>query len=106
MGTTLFTEHESVLSRRGLVIDCLLDAGERAELLDSFLSVRRWVSVNFLWRRNLPDEADYHLVDLAAAADSTIIVSNNVRDFDGEEMRFLNIDAVTPGDFMVNWEMD
>ena len=106
MGTTLFTEYESVLSRRGLFIDCLLDAGERAELLVSFLSVSRWVSVYFLWLPNLPDEADNHLVDLAAAAASTIIISNNVRDFDGEQMRFLNINAVTLGDFMANWEMD
>ncbi len=89
-----------------MFIDCLLDAGERAELLVSFLSVSRWVSVYFLWRPNLPDEADNHLVDLAAAAASTIIISNNVRDFDGEQMRFLNINAVTPGDFMANWEMD
>lgn len=89
-----------------MFIDCLLDAGERVELLDSFLSVSRWVSVYFLWRPNLPDEADNHLVDLAAAAASTIIISNNVRDFDGEQMRFLNINAVTPGDFMANWEMD
>ncbi len=105
MGTALFKEYESVMSRRGLFVDCRLDSGECADLLDSFLNVSRWVSVYFLWRPNLPDEADNHLVELAAAAASTIIISNNVRDFDGEQMRFLNINAVTPGIFIKNWEM-
>ncbi len=104
MGVALFAEYESLLSRKDLFLDCPLDKGERDELLDAFLSDCRWVSIYFLWRPNLPDESDNHLVELAAAGGASVIVTNNVRDFEGEQMDFLNIRAVTPGTFIKELE--
>ena len=104
MGTALFAEYESVLARRGLFRDCPLDEGERNELLDGFLSVCRWAPVYYLWRPNLRDEADNHLVELAAAGGASVIVTNNVRDFEGEHMDFLGIRAITPGTFLKELE--
>lgn len=97
MGAALFAEYESVLSRGPLFRRCALDRRERDELLDAFLSVCRWVPVYYLWRPNLPDEADNHVVELAAAGGASTVVTNNLRDFEGEQMDFLNIRAVTPG---------
>ena len=40
---------------------------EREDLLDAFLSVCEWVPIYFLWRPNLPDEGDNHLMELVVA---------------------------------------
>ena len=49
------------------VTPCQLDREEREALLNAFLSVCTWQTVYYLWRPNLPDEADNHLVELAVA---------------------------------------
>ncbi|TAN55727.1 MAG: putative toxin-antitoxin system toxin component, PIN family [Rhodospirillales bacterium] len=104
MGVALFAEYESLLARRNLFRKCALNEDERYELLDAFLSGCQWVPVYYLWRPNLPDEADNHLVELAAAGGAQVIVTNNVRDFVGEQMDFLNIKAMTPGAFLKELE--
>ncbi|MCP5372152.1 MAG: putative toxin-antitoxin system toxin component, PIN family [Hyphomicrobiales bacterium] len=104
MGAALFAEYEDVLARQDLFATCEVDAQERDELFDAFLNACRWVSIYFLWRPNLRDEADNHLVELAVAAGAPAIVTNNVADFVGEQMAFLNIRAVRPGDLIVEME--
>ncbi len=104
MGVALFAEYESLLARRNLFRKCALNEDERYALLDAFISCCQWVPVYYLWRPNLPDEADNHLVELAAAGGARIIVTNNVRDFVGEQMRFLGIEAMTPGAFLKHLE--
>ena len=105
MGAALFAEYESLMARKKLFLDCRLDEGERDELFDAFMSICRWVSVYYLWRPNLRDEADNHLVELAAAGGAAVIVTNNIRDFKGEYMDFLGVRAVTPGMFIKEREL-
>ncbi len=100
MGAALFAEYEDLTARRSLFVNCPLNEGQRNELLDAFLSVCQWSSVYFLWRPNLRDEADNHLVELAAAGGAKVIVTHNVRDFAGEHMEFLGISPITPGEFL------
>ena len=57
----------------------------------------RPVSVYYLWRPNLPDEADNHVVELAVAGDAEAIVTHNTRDFCRNELRFPGLTVVTPG---------
>jgi predicted nucleic acid-binding protein len=44
----------------------------------------------------LRDEADKHLIDLAVAANARYLVTSNVRDFRGGELRFDHIEVVDP----------
>lgn len=104
MGAALMAEYESVLARRDLFQDFRLSEAERYELFDAFLSVCRWLSVYYLWRPNLRDEGDNHLVELAAAGSAAVIVTNNVRDFVGEHMDFLGIRAITPATLIFELE--
>jgi hypothetical protein len=53
---------------------------EREQLLEAFVSVCEWVPVFFLWRPNLPDEGDNHLIELGVAGMAESIVTQNVRD--------------------------
>jgi putative PIN family toxin of toxin-antitoxin system len=104
MGDALLFEYEAVLGRRELFTSCRLDEAERNELLDAFLSVCRWSSIYYLWRPNLRDEADNHVVELAASGGVSVIISHILRDFIGEQMEFLNIRVMTPGAFLKELE--
>ena len=94
------TEYEDVLSREKLFQKCRLTANEREELLDIFLAACRWTRIYFGWRPNLPDEGDNHLVELAVAGGASRIVTHNLRDLRGMELKFPDLAAVTPAQFL------
>jgi uncharacterized protein len=100
MGNTLFAEYEDVLSREEKFLRCALNASERQELLDALLSVCEWTSIFFLWRPNLPDEADNHLVELAIAGSAQSLVTNNTGDFRRGELRFPQLRIETPMEYL------
>jgi len=100
MGSALMTEYEDVLSREKLFQKCRLSANERKELLDIFLAACRWTRIYFGWRPNLPDEGDNHLVELAVAGGAARIVTHNLRDLRGMELKFPDLVALTPGQFL------
>ncbi len=100
IGEKLFCEYEDVCSRAVPFKRCPLSSQERSELLDAFLSVCEWTQVFFLWRPNLPDESDNHIVELAVAGAATSMITHNVRDFRDGEMRFPQLRVETPGEFL------
>ena len=100
MGAALFAEYEDVLARERLFRESALTQTERELLLDAFLSVCRWTRIYFLWRPNVPDESDNHLVELAVAGGAEAIVTRNVRDFERMELRFARLAIVQPEEFL------
>jgi len=100
MGTTLLTEFEALMQRDRLFKKGPLSGEERQTLLNAFLQSCDWVSVYFLWRPNLRDEADNHVLELAVAGGATHIITGNTKDFTGAELRFPHIEIVTPGQFL------
>lgn len=56
--------------------------------------------LNGCWRPNLPDEGDNHLVELAVAGGASRIVTQNLRDLQGKELKFPGLVAVTPAHFL------
>jgi len=106
MGEKLLNEFEAVLGRSGLFRSSPLTPRERGEMLDAFLSVCEWVRVFYLWRPNLPDEGDNHLIELAVAGAARTLVTQNVRDVRGGELRFPQLRIETPAEFMTRWRKD
>ncbi len=102
MGAALFHEYEDLLGRREPMAKCPLTPEERQVLLGSFLSVAEWVRVYYLWRPNLPDEGDNHLIELAVAGAAEVIVTNNLRDLRQGELRFPKLRILTPQQFLSN----
>jgi predicted nucleic acid-binding protein len=98
MGPALYAEHEEVLGRRPLFARCRLSAVERDELFDIYLAHCRWTRIYFLWRPNLSDESDNHLVELAVAGRAQAIVTRNRRDFRSAELKFENLAVLTPAE--------
>lgn len=100
MGAALLAEYEDVLRRAELFKNCRLTLEERDELLDIFLASCSWTRIYYGWRPNLPDEGDNHLVELAVAGGAKRIVTHNLRDLRSKELKFPDILAVTPEDFL------
>ena len=100
MGVALLTEFEATLSRDELFATSRLDAAERSVLLDTFLALCEWTRVYFLWRPNLKDESDNHLIELAVAGDADVVVTRNLRDLRGAELRFAPLRILSPEDFL------
>ncbi len=96
MGNALFSEYESVIQRTEIIAKCLLTSEEISTLLASLMSVSQWISIYYLWRPNLKDEADNHLIELAVAGNAQIIATHNVKDFQNAELLFPNLSILKP----------
>jgi len=88
ISSALFQEYEAVSSRKKIQQICPLGRVEIRKLLNAFYSVCNWVPIYYLWRPNLKDESDNFLIELALAGNSEMIVTNNVKDLAGAELRF------------------
>jgi len=106
VGEKLFREYEEVFDRDSLFFRCSLSRGERDELLNAFLSICGWTAVFFLWRPNLPDEGDNHLIELAVGGGATSLITHNVREFRRGDLRFPQIRIETPGEFLKRTQTD
>jgi putative PIN family toxin of toxin-antitoxin system len=96
MGNALFSEYESVIQRSEIVAKCPLTSAEISALLASFMSVSQWIYIYYLWRPNLKDEADNHLIELAVAGNAQIIATHNIKDFQNVELLFPNLSILKP----------
>jgi putative PIN family toxin of toxin-antitoxin system len=100
MGTALLAEHEDLVSRSDLFKKCRLSLRERDDLFDAYLSVCTWIRVYYLWRPNLTDEADNHLIELAVAGNAKFVVTRNLRDLERSELLFPTLKVLSPDVFL------
>ena len=99
-GNALFAEYEDVLGRDELFDGSPIGPNERGRLLDAVLSVAVWVRIYYVWRPNLPDEADNHLIELAVAGGASAIITGNTRDVARGSLRFEGLSVLTPARFL------
>lgn len=102
MGNALFAEHD-VLSRGHIFKASVLSATERTTLFEAYLSTCLWTRVHYLWRPNLRDEADNHLIELAVAGNAKWLITGNERDLAYGEMTFPGIRVAKPRTFIEQW---
>ena len=100
MGNALFTEYQDVMNRDEIKAKCPLSESEAKDLLADFMSVCQWVKIFYLWRPNLKDEADNHLIELAIAGNAQIIVTRNVSDFKRSQLQFPQIKILKPEEIL------
>ena len=99
-GNALLREYENVLSRDRLFASAPFTRGDIDTLLDALLSVSEWRSIYYLWRPNLPDEGDNHLIELAVAANAEAIITANTKDFARADLVFEGLNVVTAGGYL------
>lgn len=100
VGMALFSEYEELFLRSALMTKSPLTAKERITLLEAFLSVCEWIKIYYLWRPNLPDESDNHLIELAIAGGAGVIVTNNLGDTTGGELTFPGLSILRPPQYL------
>lgn len=81
LSTTLLFEYEDILKRNQGVLG--LSDGEIERLLDYFCLQSEHQRIHFLWRPQLPDPKDDHILELAVASGTSLIVTHNTKDFKG-----------------------
>ena len=96
MGNALFSEYEAVLAREAILAQCRLTKAEIYTLFQAFMSVCKWTSIYYLWRPNLKDEADNHLIELAIAGNAKLIATQNLRDFQNADLLFPGLQVLSP----------
>ncbi len=106
VGVKLLAEYEDVLGRTKPFRRSPLSTQERSDVFDAFLKVSEWVQVFFLWRPNLPDEGDNHLIELAVAGNASALITHNVRDFRRGELRFPGLGIASPAEFLRRWRQN
>ena len=96
LSTTLLFEYEDVLRRH----QDRLGLSDRAieDVLDGLCARGECREVHFLWRPQLRDAKDDHILELAVAADGADIVTHNVNDFAEAEAFGLRI--ITPAELL------
>jgi putative PIN family toxin of toxin-antitoxin system len=101
-GNALFSEYEDVLSRSDLFATARISQCERQSLFEALLHVSEWTQIHFLWRPNLRDESDNHVIELGVASGAQAIITNNLRDFSSGELAFPKLMITTASDWL-NW---
>jgi putative PIN family toxin of toxin-antitoxin system len=96
VGNALYLEYQDLLNRENIQALCKQTSVSLMEFLDGFAYVCKAVDARYLWRPNLRDEADNHLVELAIAASAAYIITNNVSDFAQAELKHLGYEVITP----------
>lgn len=79
LSTTLLFEYEDVLRRNREEL-CLSET-DINDVLDAICDRGDYQRVYYLWRPQLSDPKDDHLLELAVASGQTTIVTHNVRHF-------------------------
>jgi putative PIN family toxin of toxin-antitoxin system len=93
-GNALWMEYQDLLDRP--VWGDFTSPDERRSVLSALAKQARWISVYYGWRPNLPDEGDNHLIELALAGGAQAIVTHNLRDLMGVQLRLGKLRVLTP----------
>lgn len=96
IGNALYLEYQDLLNRAHIQALCNQTSVSLMEFLDGFASICTAVDAGYLWRPNLKDEADNHLIELAIASHASYIITNNLSDFANAELRRIGFEIVTP----------
>ena len=92
MSTTLLFEYEDILKRNQIVLG--LSDEKIGKILDYLCLQSEHQKIYFLWRPRLPDPKDDHLLELAVASGTKLIVTHNTKDFRGAET--FGVKPITP----------
>ncbi len=101
MSLALFSEYRDLLGRETVFANCPLSKTECMELFHALIATCRMTEIYYLWRPNLIDEADNHVMELAVAARAEIIVTHNLADFKQTQLKFPAIRILSPANFLM-----
>jgi putative PIN family toxin of toxin-antitoxin system len=92
ISTTLLFEYEDILKRNQVILR--LTNQEIEKILDYSCMQSEHQKIYFLWRPSLADPKDDHLLELAIASGTKLIVTHNTKDF--KEAEGFGVRSITP----------
>jgi putative PIN family toxin of toxin-antitoxin system len=93
ISTPLLFEYEDVLKRKQKELG--LSDHEIDVVLDNICAMSEFKKIYFLWRPYLKDPKDDHVLEVAVASKTNIIVTHNLKDFKGADK--FGVTAMNPG---------
>lgn len=99
ISSALFLEYEAIMKRVSIQKQCALKIEEQEALFQAFLSTCTYNEIFYLWRPNLKDADDNFLVELAVASNSSVIITENIKDLKSNELYF-DFDVLTAKEFL------
>jgi putative PIN family toxin of toxin-antitoxin system len=92
LSTTLLFEYEEILIRNKKILG--LGDNEIEKILDNLCALGDFQKIYFLWRPQLSDPKDDHILELAIASNVKFIVTHNIKDF--KQVTKFGIHVLTP----------
>ena len=83
ISTTLLFEYEDILRRKQE--ELALSNKEIDIILDNFCGFSSFQKIYFLWRPYLKDPKDDHVLEVAVASKTKMIITHNLKDFVGAD---------------------
>ena len=96
LGNALYAEYLALINRDTIKKQILLTPEKTMQLVEDICSIAYWVRVYYLWRPNLRDEDDNHLIDLAIASNAKLIATQNIKDFQRSQLVFPQLEILQP----------
>ena len=95
--TTLIFEYEDILKRKQ--IDLSLSDQHIETVLNNLCDLSEYQKIYFLWRPYLKDPKDDHVLEVAVASQTKVIVTHNIKDF--RNINKFGIRAITPNELLM-----
>ena len=92
ISTSLLFEYEDILNRKKSELG--LSQQQIEAILDNVCRLSVHQKIYYLWRPFLKDPKDDHILEVAVASQTKIIVTHNIRDFEGIDK--FGIRTITP----------
>jgi putative PIN family toxin of toxin-antitoxin system len=102
----IYFEYYDVLTRKENLAKLNISAAETEDILDLLAILAKKHSIYFLLRPNLTDESDNMICECAFASNSEYLITSNIRDFRGGELKGFGFEVVTPRDFCIMWKSE
>ena len=100
LGDKLWYEYLDLLGRADVWQDCEWTPEERAAALDALAAVCEFVPIFRIWRPNLADEGDNHIMELCINGNAAALVTFNVSDFKGAMFAPAGMGVMPPAEFL------
>lgn len=103
LSVPVFHEYQDVLTRNKSLEDFGLQLNDVEKFLRFMAYISKTYEIYFLLRPNLKDEKDNMLVELAVTSQSDYLITSNVKDFANAQLKFEQLEIITPGEFVKKW---
>ena len=78
---------------------------DRRQAVEDFATVCEYVHITRLWRPNLRDEGDNHIMELAICGNASVIITFNVSDFIGALFAPPGLLVLMPAQFLKEYPL-